>query len=459
MNEVTIVLPPGEEKTIDCVRISELIRKAIYRLLDDLKKISPGKILSGVYRPEGKSIQYSEIQSINYRNEIVWEQISKIWPSEEAVNLTEYIWDHGALKKTITGPKPEKKDWARFIFGELIDHPLLVALESTKRERLIDFGKLEPWEIDKNKIEKAIDDVVNFYCYEKQNVTALCPLSRLNLQSGKSIELASDIKLRAMTTRDVCLLLSRHSHEYHWEDFKKPAVVRDVAEIYFSIKTKISHDVNAMVQDRLDLLKWALFVALDADQPFAEGTCIIKGGLDARMGIFRRDDNMGVDYKIDDVTIQSCRNYIKDFRKVGGKFSDDLKSALWHFGRACVANQQRDILLESAIGLDLLFVPSDPGDSRYRFCLHGSPILSSNKNDGEKLFKELRQIYDNRSKAAHGHKVKEIESLAVLARKKLAAGILRIINLIHSQEINGNDEIAKAVQRYILAKLTSTDRV
>ena len=28
MNEVTIVLPPGEEKTIDCVRISELIRKA-----------------------------------------------------------------------------------------------------------------------------------------------------------------------------------------------------------------------------------------------------------------------------------------------------------------------------------------------------------------------------------------------------------------------------------------------
>jgi hypothetical protein len=459
MNKVTIILPPGDEKALNCTKISELIRKTIYRTLNDLKKISPPKILVGVYQLEGESIQCNEVQLKNYRDESIWKQISKIWHSEEAIKLTDYIWDHGALKQTITGPKPEKIDWARIIFANLIHHPLLVALETTQRERLIDFRKVEAWEVNKNKIEKAIVDVVNFYCYEKQNVSALCPLSRLNLPSGELIELVPDIKLRGMTTRDICLLLSRHSHEYHWEDFKQPAIVRNIAEIDFPIKTKIRHDINAMVQDRLDLLKWALLVALDADKPVSEGTCIIKGGLDARMGIFRRDDNFGTDYKIDEAIIKQCRNYIQNFRQIVGKFSHDIKSALWHFGRACVANQPRDILLESAIGLDLLFVPSEPGDSRYRFCLHGSAILASNPSDGDKVFNDLKKIYDNRSKAAHGHKIKEIENLAILARKKLAESILRIINLIHSHKISGTDEIAKAVQRYILLKVTSTDGV
>jgi len=454
MKEFTVVLPPGEERELDCSEVSKLLRKAVYRTLNGLKNLSLPKILRGVHQPKGESITYNEIQSIDYGNEKIWEDISKIWRSEETLALTEYIWDHGACKTTFTGPSPDRKSWERKVFMDLVEHPLFIALETTQRERLMDFGKIEAWEVDPNKVEKAIQEAVDFYCRKKHLLTAICPLARLNLPAGLSIELASDIWLRCMTTRDVCLLLSRHSHEYHWEYFKHPATVSDVAEICFPIETGKKHDLPALIQDRLDLLKWALFVALGMDKPVAEGTCVIKGGLDARLGIFRRDENMTYTYRIDEQAIERCKKLIMSFREFS-ESRDDLLSALWHFGRACVAILSRDILLESAIGLDLLFVPSEPGDSRYRFCLHGAAILSSNPNDGKNLFNDLKKIYDNRSKAAHGHKVRAIDELALSARKKLAQAIFKIVNLLANKMIDACLEIGKGVQQYILKKATS----
>lgn len=453
MNNVTRVLPPGEERELECDRLAELIRKAIIRTLHDLKNLSPPYPELGVCRPEGESCVHYKIQSPGYREKEVREHIHKIWRSEETIALIDYIWDHGALKETITGPEPNKESWAKFKFDKLVHHPLLVALETTQRERLIDLGKIEAWEVDEDKVEKVIQEAVDFYCRKKQLVTAICPLAWLNLPSGTSIELASDIRLRGMTTRDVCLLLSRHKHEYHWEDFKQPAIVRDVAEICFPIETGKKHNVHGLIQDRLDLLKWGLFVAFDMNEPVAEGTCVIKGMLDARLGIFRRDENMGSLYKIDEKRMQKCKEIIQNFRNFS---KDQLKSALWHFGRACAANQPRDILFESAIGLDLLLVPGS-GESRYRFCLHGAAILAENKDEGEIIYKELDEIFKNRSQAAHGQKVNKNKELALKARKILAKVIFKVINLMMNNKIDRSRNIGVGVQKFVLEKATTVN--
>jgi hypothetical protein len=132
----------------------------------------------------------------------------------------------------------------------------------------------------------------------------------------------------------------------------------------------------------------------------------------------------------------------------------DLCQALWHFGRACVASLPRDILLESAIGLDSLLVPGG-GDSRYRFCLHGAAILSTNTSEGEIHYKALHQIYELRSRAAHGGRVRDVEKVAPESRKKLAQAMRMIADLILNQTLSRTKGIAEAVQHYVRQKATA----
>jgi hypothetical protein len=456
----TRVLPPGEEQPLDCKLLTELVRNAIYRTLEDLKNLSVPQQLQGVNRVNDNGMGYYEIASPNYGDTVVWERVNQTWCSEESIALTDYIWDCSALKQQITGPDPNKESWARWTYNNLVHHPLLVALEETTRERLVDYGVVDTWAVDTDKIEKAVEDVVAMYGKRSQLVTTFCPLRGLKLLSEDCLEIAPDIRLRRWTTRDLCLLLSRHRHEYLWDDFKAPLSERNIAEINFPIKMGKGvqqEDVEAMVRDRLDLLKWSLLITRDQDQPVAEGTCLFKGRLDIRMGRFRRDENFSAgDYTLDDTALHQCIDLIQRFRSAtqAVKKPDDLYQALWHFGRACVASLPRDILLESAIGLDSLLVPGG-GDSRYRFCLHGAAILSTNMFEGETHYQALNQIYELRSRAAHGGRVRDVEKVAPESRKKLAQAIRVIADLILTQKLSRTEGIAEAVQHYVRQKATS----
>lgn len=460
MKEITVILPPGKEKKLDCSRLNKLISKALYRTLNDLRNLSPPFRLKPICRPVDGSITYKEILSPDYRDKEIWSKIYKIWRTDETIALAKYLWDNGACKKTLTGLNPKREDWESFIFSDLVHHPLLIALEMSTRERLINFDNIESWEIDEVKIDKFINDVVEFNCYHRNHVIAYCPFSRIKIPSGTTIELSSDIKIRGCSTYDICLLLSRYSREYLWDDFKMPALVRGLAEIHVIVRTRIKHDFNEIIQDQLDLAKWALLLASGKELPVSEGTCIITGILDSRVGAFRRDENYGVDYEINESKVERCKELIKDFENASFH-NNELKSALWHFGRACVAKQARDIILESAIGLDILLV-SGSGDSRYKFCLHGAAILLYNNDDKQAYFDELKIIYGNRSKAAHGRKASkkiDLATIAIMARKRLAEAIGCIINLLACNEIENKPEIAKEVEKYVLKKVTSKSSI
>ena len=451
------VLPPGEGKSLDCGMLAGLIRQAIYRTLDDLKSLQVPQSVQTVSRPHERGMHINEIMSPNYRDEVVWKRIAQIWQSEESTALTDYLWDRGALKITFSGPDPDKDSWARATYGDLVHQPLLVALENAQWANLVDQGVSEPWVVDDERIDNVVEDVVAMYCERTQLVTAFCPISRLEAPAGTCLDVAPDIKLRRLTFREISLFLLRHPHEYLWEDFKAPYVVETIAEVSFPIKMGKEGQrggIVSRVQDRLDLLKWALMITLNRDQPVAEGACLIKGRLDSRLGRFQRDENMGVfRFSLNETAVDRCVKLMKHFRESAAQ-APDLNHAIWHLGRACVASLPRDILLESVIGLDFLLVPG-PGDSRYRFRLHGAAILSTNHEEGEMYFKMLGEIWDERSQAAHGQRAKEVERLAPISRKILSEAICKIVNLILTQKLDPGGQLSRAVERYVLEKATS----
>jgi hypothetical protein len=313
--------------------------------------------------------------------------------------------------------------------------------------------------------QENIEDTVALCSRQSEVGIALCPLSKVNFLS-EEVELTPDIRLRRWSRRDICLFRFRDSQEFLWDDFKVPGVINSVAEMSFSvperrgqiirgISSQESQHIITNVQDSLDLLKWALFVAADSMQPVAEGTCLIKGRLDFRIARFQRDQNLHSLLSLNGAAIDRCKRLITDFRAVSDQWQKDIQQALWHFGRSCVATLPRDILLEAAIKLDGLMVPRS-GDSQYRFCLHGAVILSSKNHNSTELFARLKKIYSERSHAAHGGPTKKVEDLAADCRKKLAIAIERIVELIRNNELPPADDLAQSVQRYVIEQATKS---
>jgi hypothetical protein len=456
--DVTRVLPLGNEHDLDCQVVEKLIRAAIRRTLDDLASIAaPHRLARTIHDSDGGAT-VEEVAVPSYRDPVVWERINNIWRCPETLALTDYIWDQGALKKTISGLDPSRDDWARFVYGDLVHNPLLVALEESLREDLVDGGVIKAWRVAPEKLEQCIGDVVSLYCQHNQLVIAYCPISGLALSAEGSFSVAPDIRLSRWSSRSVRIFMSRWAQEFLWDDFKAPYIHETIAEIQFSIgfgKGVTSENVVRQVQDRMDLLKWSLFIALGRDKPVAEGSCVLRGRLDVRMGRFRRDENLGpANTVIDQGIVDRCADLIRQF-KDSAAHAQNLNGALWFFGRACVATLPRDILLESVMGMDLL-VGLPRGDSRYRFCLHGAAVLAANPTEGVELFDTLQRVYDARSAGAHGHAAREVERLGRNARTLLSRMIDRIAFLIYEGKIASGDQIATSVARWVLNRATAS---
>jgi len=456
-------LPPGEEKPLDSERLAELVRKAIDRTLEDVRKLKVPQTLRGVYRLKEQGIEYVEIPTPQYKDEIVWKYFNENRRSKESIALTDYLWVNGAFKKTLSGPNPNKDDWALHVYFEIVVDPLRVALTQTAREHLVDQDVVVPWTVDQDKLEKAIEDVVALYGKHSQLITAFCPLAGLDLSSEDYQVIASDIRLRKWTDRDLCLFLSRHGDDYLWDDIKTPYVARNIAEISFPIKygQNIEYiEIERKARDRLDLLKWSLLITKDQDMPVSEGTCLLTARLDRRGGRFRRDENLSCgNYTLDNAAIQRCSDLVQQFRSAIDALQkpDDLRQAPFHFGRACVAFLPRDVLLESVMGLEALLVPG-VGDSKYRFRLHGAAMLSVESACGEEHYRILGKIYDLRSTAAHGVSVEdriELNEYSFKARQTLAKVINVIVHLFLDKALDSSIGVAEGVQKYVLKKTIS----
>lgn len=472
MNEITCELPPCEERDLDYHHLKKLTFRATQKTLAILKSMEVSEKVLLIYRGDNTSVRGYQVPFPNYREKSVWNRIEEVWGSDETLALANYLWTHGACKKSFTGPKPDKSVWARTVFGDLVHGPLLTALEQAGISEFVDGKIIKTWSISDEDLFKAVEARIEIMEDEKNGyriLTAICPLDvSALLQEGTEIEIGNGITIKHWLPKEYLTFRSLHERGCSRDDFKSPPFRNHVAEIRLTKSHDDSRDIKVQVADQLDILKWVLFVTSKFEIPLAEGTCLILDKTGNEIAKFYRDENYSGHISFNNNQIDACKVAMNDLStllqsQISEKSKEDFYQALWHFGRSCVSTLDRDILLEAAIGLDRLLVPGG-GDSKYRFCLHGAAILSSVKKDDIDFYGALESIYKSRSSAAHGGTSadeKKIKEQARMSRKLLADIILAIICLAKDQKIDLNREgnekkwnISKAIQKYVIQSVT-----
>ena len=205
------------------------------------------------------------------------------------------------------------------------------------------------------------------------------------------------------------------------------------------------------ISNIIDCLKWALFLSLDKDSPLLEGDVIyedILGGYFWTLGILRREEkSSGTSYELDYSTLNHTKQLLSRVFKYL-PLSEDIRQAMWHWGRSCHYNLPRDILLESIIGLEALLV-ANAGETRFKFGLHGAALLSPKFGDKAAIAKKLRTAYDGRSSVAHGSKKRKLDSYNDV-RIYLADAIARILELYEAGILDPSSNVSKQIEKIIL---------
>lgn len=462
----TKVFPDGPELPLDQARLAGLICDAIRSALRDLRQSDVSGAQWLIFRPTERGWGSTYLPAPFYRKAEVWDQIARVWNSREAAALTEYICAHGALKKTLTrddDQDPTREAWERFVWGDLVHAPLLDLLPMAAAEDLVRTGEYCPWRIDDQVIEEAAADLADQICKQGRTITAICPTIGLQLGEGKIVTAAPGIEIRGWSNEERMIFLTRYHEEYLQDDMSTWA-----SQGAITIRKRVgglSDEISlTAITSALDSLKWALMVATNNPVIFEEGPVVSRGLSGWRMRTLRRGDTLMRSRSLPNVnvTLEVASSLPPLFAELdqARQISNEIDSVLWLFGRACTAVLARDSLLDSVIGLEMLLVPN-PGESRYRFTLHGLAIIEG--ESPQTLEADLRAIYDLRSKAAHGGSsdARNFESLAPRARLLLAKAIRGAARLMRTGEldmVNTKGDIAKSVENLVKSRSASAPR-
>ncbi|BDZ68273.1 HEPN domain-containing protein [Methanobacterium ferruginis] len=451
--------------------------------LDELKKL-----LMDFNKLELSSSHISRIYWPIYRfNDNLWERDSRI------------IFIHSKNSETISNP----------VVQELLDFiinnttPGMTNDESVKYElynnlEVILFAEFnknelrravenknadEPCNLSKEQLLNVVEKQVGLYKYKKLDinkvklVSTLCPIEMHDIDELIFFQNENlNIKIKKWNKTERALFASKYAYKVSWElDIKFPMDTATFVEVeYIFSKDKYTGSRNKLQQylfGILDLIKWMFMVLSNNPYPIREGTCILETYNPHKIDVVRRDTNFctipnNSNFIIKPEMRDKFRELIKDYYNTSNQFND-LKDALWFFGRACVDNLERDRLIDSVIGLEIILVQGHQ-QLGYQFRLHGATIFSTqwdnskiNLFEGEKelfwkkeeLVKWFRELYSRRSSSVHGANNEYSENDVLPALYALAVIIKGIVYLNKKGLLpEDNKELSKAVQNYIIMK-------
>lgn len=169
-------------------------------------------------------------------------------------------------------------------------------------------------------------------------------------------------------------------------------------------------------------------MATSSSVPFEEGPVILRTPRGLWVPPLRRGDTtmkMGVRnlprIALNEAAIETVQESLSSLAKARSS-TRELDGILWLFGRCCNASLSRDVVLDAVIALEMMLVPT-PGESRYRFGLHGAVLIEDESSDV--LERDLKKLYALRSEAAHGaaSSDKQFSEMAARSRVLLAKAI------------------------------------
>ncbi len=377
------------------------------------------------------------------------------------LRLIDYLWDTGALPKKISQDGegvPGKEAWADFTWTDLVQVPLLYLCSLSATRQLADSGTYAPWEVDPADAEAAALDVARTVCSERRSVKALCPLSLAHVPDNLSVTLRPGVALRSWSLDERCLFLTRYHHEYVDDDpstWASPGLLEINLEGVLATAAADGTAIQAVTRE-IDFVKWALMIAANSVLTFGEGGVILRSPSGWKGPTIRRQDTTTFRngarsiIRLDESVVREASKLLQRVDKLMS-VAPELESIMWLLGRSHTSPTARDSLLEAAIGLESLLVP-DPGESTYKFCLHGATLLSSRLE--EEVDSDLKRIYELRSRAAHGtaREQQDFERLAPRARSLLAETIMADVELLESGELRPDEtkgDLAKAAKALV----------
>jgi hypothetical protein len=458
--EVSRTFPDSEEQGLEADAFRTHLSESIDAYLEASSATTLKTTERVVYQVNESGIYSGLVSFPEYRS----------WELEDArlalrlpkvAGLLQYIWDRGGCRRTLRGVNPDRQAWELFTLHDVIHTPLSMVLTEAAVEEAVDSGKITLWRLTGEFKERMIEELTLRHCAGVERYAARCPLGWIAGEPGDEWSLGDGIVLKRCTARDHAIYLTRSHYRLLWHDALS-SLVFDVGLLEITIKVPTGSKrmsangeddtVEEAIADTLDSVKWALVQAVPGVSPLVEGTVTYDDFLGgsagpAPFGSFRRQDaDGGSIYKLTAEALNIACELIADALKYRRR-SEDLHRALWHWGRACVAKLGRDRVLESAIGLEGLLVQS-PGESTYKFALHGAALLSMNATEAEVKSVALRAVYRQRSAMAHGSGKKSHEEYS--AHSLLGEAIASVVALMNDGMLSTDKQIAKQIEGGVL---------
>ena len=464
--KVTRTFPPGESKGLDPETFKQLLGEAIRSYVSNLKDRGVQTHRRTVYRVHKGGYRSFDIDFPYYLRQWQPEHAKGLLPRAEMRAFFDYLWDMGELQKTLTGPDPQRVNWELLVFYEVVHDTAARVMEDLAIDETTDTGHITLCRIPDSSLEAALGEVYSRTIEGKTSYIAKCPLGWIKSRAGASWALDSDISLTIPTEQERARYLSRHHNKMIWHDTMSGLIQNDVALLEISGSAEVAQLrkgrppktgtdlIEEHIADAIDVVKWALSVEKAHAPPLVEATITYQDVLGGPLaivgfGAFRRQEaHQGIVYDLSKMDMEKVSSLVKKARRASQELTD-LKESFWYWGRACLAALERDVLVESVIGLENLLV-ANRGESRYRFGLHGAALLCGPDSDKHSVAKELKRLYDKRSSAVHGSSQDRIRESRE-AMKYLSSAIFAVIECWERGIIVPGDRVALQIEQRILA--------
>jgi hypothetical protein len=325
---------------------------------------------------------------------------------------------------------------------------------------------LNPWELPPSVLESALPEIFNRASRHEQTYVAYCPLLRMKEPSNGAWPLGPHVFLRFYSHLERLQYLTRHAENIPVQDLSSLSLSQDLGrmdipllEISITVNREDHHPpggrarmfsetIEERLADALDVAKWSLMLGFQVNTPPQEATITYEdalgGTLPRGFGVFpRQGRSSGILYEFEEEKIAQCRAWFAMIQAARA-LNPSVRQALWYWGRSALHRLDRDILLDSVIGLENLLVPN-PGQSTYRFGLHGAALLAASAEESIAIAKELRRLYGQRSRAAHGSPSERNDD-AWTAFGHLSRAIAALAEMLYSSMIQSSPKADVAMQ-------------
>ena len=150
-------------------------------------------------------------------------------------------------------------------------------------------------------------------------------------------------------------------------------------------------------------------------------------------------------YPLDDELLGSFAKFLESYWEATCAVSDSLKTALRRFGSSYEKRDLEDRLVDLVVAMEALFGDGQ-GSVAYKVALRGASWLHPRGECRVKAFREIKKLYDLRSRAIHGGKPKplqkdQVDELEETVRRSMLKFLDKQIEEGHTPEGSEIDEL------------------